>query len=206
MIIFKNYILALIFLSFIPKISFACSCPVQTPLDFEGELMKKRYMDYSSIVLAKVDSVEKILIPRIKIDGSVVKDDGERTDFSSIKTWKGDHGKNFHTKITSSGASCGIRFKPKETYLLFLNKSEKGNHYTTSICSGNLPEHEARDYISALDKFAYERLITLRPAIYQPRTYADKLLKGNPNIFDYREEKIDTPVSTNNSSVTPVAK
>ena len=70
---------ALIALLIITNISLACSCATWQPLDLQGKVIQSKYEDYSSIVLAKVEKVDKISIPEISTDGGKIKDDGEKT-------------------------------------------------------------------------------------------------------------------------------
>ena len=148
----KKIIFLFIILHIIPSISFACSCILYS--SDPNKAVKAKYNDFSSIVLAKAESIKKIEINTSWTKEINFKNKGEETYFSSVQSWKGDHGKKFHTKVITESTMCGTRFVTGETYLLFLSRSKKGGYYTTSSCSGNIGLSQAKEHIRALNKLS----------------------------------------------------
>lgn len=121
----------------LPTAGFACSCAFDDlPLK---EAVKQSLSNADSVVLAqaqvihiKVRTEEEPIPFDIELDGVI-------TQFNQVQSWKGSHGKSFHTRINTAGGMCGYSFSEGKTYLLYLYGADDDGYYTTSTCSRTKP-------------------------------------------------------------------
>ncbi len=139
--------LVIVFLCFFSLDSLSCSCVFQ-PDDLEEAVMAA-YESVSSVVLAQVESVSEA--KSIKKIAQTYEFESEVTQFTEIKSWKGQHGKHFETNIITSCCMCGMSFEKGQTYLLYLDGPDANGHYSTSICTRTAREENALEDIKILD-------------------------------------------------------
>jgi hypothetical protein len=134
--------------------SLACSCI------FEERGLEEAVQDSlhqaSSVVLAQAVHVKQNNTP-IPTDASIGPDfdwGGDITQFNEIQSWKGEHGKSFHTKINTMCCMCGYSFEAGKEYLLYLYGPNDDGYYSTSICSRTKPKDHAEEEIQVLNRIA----------------------------------------------------
>lgn len=59
----------------------------------------------------------------------------QRTQFLTIKSWKGEHNKMFTTEIDVECCKCGVNFYLNKCYILYLYGPNKDGYYSTSSCT-----------------------------------------------------------------------
>ena len=114
----------------------ACSCVSESD-DFNSQVLGA-YENATSVVLAKVQSIDKLEPYEYKseVDANpIVEHSIHRTHFSEIRSWKGEHGKQFYTYIMVMCCVCGYEFEVGKTYLLYLHGPDSEGSYSTSSCS-----------------------------------------------------------------------
>jgi len=129
----------------------ACSCAGQP--DDLNVAVKKAYASASSVVLAEVEAITPSKTLE-KIGEKQYELKSEITHFSEIRSWKGEHGKRFYTKIVTACCMCGISFKKGEKYLLYLHGPHKEGFYSTSHCTRTTNKKRAEDDIQILNKIS----------------------------------------------------
>ncbi|MFC6635477.1 hypothetical protein [Microbulbifer taiwanensis] len=132
----KN-IIFLLFLQLMAVKAYSCSCAFGS-----GELedqVKQAFENASAVVLAKVESIEKLEPYEYQVEiGSSKKETSynrHKTHFSEIKSWKGEHGKQFYTDIVVACCMCGFHFEEGKEYLLYLYGPNEEGYFSTSVCS-----------------------------------------------------------------------
>lgn len=123
----------------LPTAGFACSCAFdELPLK---EAVNQSFSRVDSVVLAQAIHINQLT--EVLPSGEPVPSDmawGEEvTQFNEIQSWKGSHGKLFHTRINTAKGMCGYSFSEGETYLLYLYETDEDGYYATSRCSRTKP-------------------------------------------------------------------
>ena len=138
-------------------VSLACSC-VFEDIGLE-ESVKKSFKSASSVVLARAIHIEEKGVS-LSPDDPMPPDaftDGDITQFNEIESWKGEHGKSFHTRINTMCCMCGYSFQVGESYLLKLYGPDEEGFYTTSVCSRTKPTEDAEEEIDVLNLIAHNK-------------------------------------------------
>lgn len=133
------------------KYTSACSC-VRWPKEVEDAAQAK-FDRSESVVLAEVEGTVKVKIASNFGDENY-EHNGEETHFSTIKSWKGSHGKHFYTRVITDCCMCGLTFEKGEKYLIYMYESKEKGFYKTSICSGNQHYKYAEEEMKALDNIS----------------------------------------------------
>ncbi len=158
----KYILAALVF--FLPSVGIACSCMFEDlPLE---ESVGKSLSGASSVVLAKAIYVEENET-RVPSDEPIAPGTdlgGDITQFEEIQSWKGVHGKSFHTKINTMCCMCGYSFREGESYLLYLSGPDEEGYYSTSTCSRTRPRYGADEEIEVLNRLVPNKSINFAPS------------------------------------------
>jgi hypothetical protein len=128
----------------------ACSC--MSPSLNHYDAVRSAYESADSVVIATAENIVQTDIPYSDRDGSTAV--GEVTEFVSVSSFKGSHGKRFYTRIITACCMCGFVFEIGRTYLLYLVESREPGYYTTSICSRTEVVEMAADDIAVLESLA----------------------------------------------------
>ncbi len=146
----------------------SCSC-VQDKGDLE-EVVASSYRNSSSVLLAKVESIEninpteKILEKNYKFS-RVINYERQRVRFVALESFNGKHGKRF---FTDSKVKCGYHFVKKAEYLLYLKGPDINGYYQTNICSRTKPiTINASDEIDILRRMSASKEFDPYPQKYR---------------------------------------
>ncbi len=161
LIMTKYFLAAMVLL--LPSTGIACSCIFEDlPLE---ESVSQSLSRVSSVVLAEAIHVKENEV-RIPSDEPIAPGTdlgGDITQFEEIQTWKGVHGKSFHTKINTTCCMCGYSFKEGEAYLLYLSGPDEEGYYSTNSCSRTRPRYGAEEEIDVLNQLAPNKSINFAP-------------------------------------------
>lgn len=136
------------------SVSLACSCAFED--NSLEDAVKKSLHTASSVVLARAIHIKEN-------ENTFSTDDpippgadmgGDITQFNEIQSWKGEHGKSFHTRINTMCCMCGYSFQEGKSYLLYLYGPNKEGFYSTSVCSRTKPAGDAEKEIDILNRIA----------------------------------------------------
>lgn len=122
----------------------ACSCK-PPPKDYEAHVIDS-FNSADAVVLAKASAV--------MLDPAEKKTETQISTFTTIKSWKGDHGTQFKTRIITMCCMCGFVFEAGETYLLYLHKYKDSHYYDTSVCTLTKKADKETVDIKILDKLS----------------------------------------------------
>ncbi|MCW8127517.1 hypothetical protein [Microbulbifer halophilus] len=134
----------------------ACSCAF--PEGTLEEKVRSSVESAAAVVLARAESISEAQLPsrfgRPESEGYP----GEITHFSEIRSWKGSHGKQFYTRITTACCMCGRSFDEGDTYLLYLYGPDDEGFYSTSICSRTSAQSRVEEgELEVLERVAAEQ-------------------------------------------------
>ena len=133
-----------------PSWALACTCRgYSSPEEAVTELLARA----SSVVVAEAISVQNAKVPvKEKLPYSRTSLEGQITVFNVRESWKGNHSKEFRTRIPTECCVCGMDFSEGDVYLLFLFGPDEEGFYSTGSCSWPKRIEEAKVEIEVLDK------------------------------------------------------